>query len=85
MSEKFANLGSVAVLDANNLVVGCCVDIGGEVLMVDKIIGINVYFRPLTKWERIRYTWSQFSLMGKCLICVILLSVGAILIYEFWH
>ena len=85
MPEQFANLGTVAVLDANNLTVGCCVEIGSEVLMVDKIIGINVYFRPLTKWERIRYMWSQFSWIGKCLICGILLSMGATLIYELWH
>jgi hypothetical protein len=85
MSEQFANLGTAAVLDAKNLVVGSHVKMGNEVFVVSRIVDdLHVYFRPLTKLERVQYFWSHLSPVGKCLICGMVLSMGIVLL-KFLH
>ena len=68
--EQFADLGSVAVMDAERLVVGSYVEMDGQVLVVDRIVGIRVYFRPVTRWELIRY---------RCTTKVIVVTFSAII------
>ena len=69
--EQFANLGNVAVMDADNLVVGSYVEMDGQVLVVDRIVGIHVYFRPVTRWELVRY---------RCTTKVVVVTLCAIIL-----
>ncbi len=51
MSEHFASLGAGVVLDPSNLTEGCYVAVGDEVMIVSRIEGNNVYFRPVLGWD----------------------------------
>ena len=78
--EPIANLGTVAVLDADNLLVGHYMEIEKQLFIVTKIDGINVFFRPLTRWEMWKYRWGKARLIVKLAIFVAVVIVGALLL-----
>ena len=80
MNEHLANLGTVAVLDATNLVEGSVLEIDVTVLYVSQIINENVYFQPLTGSKLYQYRWNNLSRIGKFLfvassVCLIGLPI----------
>ena len=79
--EQFANLGTAAVLDADQLSVGQYTEIDGQVLVVTKIEGINVYFRPVTNRELWRYRWDSLNTIGKVLFGTLVFIVVFVLVW----
>ena len=73
MSEKFIDLGTAAVLNAENLVVGQYVEIDGEVLKVNDIVdNLHVYLTPVHGVELLMYLWYNTSTVLQALIMVAL-------------
>jgi hypothetical protein len=75
---QFANLGTAAVLDPDCLTVGQHTEIDGQLLVVEKIEGINVFFRPVTGWElwkhrlnQIQWTWYTIGFVVVVLASVV--------------
>jgi hypothetical protein len=80
--KQYASLGTAAVLDADLLRPGMHTEINGEILVVEKIVdGVNVYFRPLTKWEKVQYRWSNFSTTKKTFVSLLVLMAVGLLYY----
>jgi hypothetical protein len=77
--EQLVNLGSTAVLDADQISIGQFTEIDGQLLVVEKIEGINVYFRPVTGWKSWKYRWEKASLIVKLTIFSAVIVVGALL------
>ena len=77
--EQFANLGTAAVLDADQLSIGQFTEIDGRILVVEKIEGINVYFRPVTGWKSWKYRWAKAPLIVKLAIFTVVVVIGALL------
>ena len=63
MTEQFADLGSVAVLDAHRLVVGSYITINGCVCQVERIIDGHVYLTIVKGHKlfmyRMRHLWHE--------------------------
>jgi hypothetical protein len=76
VSDNFVTLGSVAVLDPDNLIEGQVIEIDGQILLVKRIIGENVYLSPVTGRKLYAYHWSSLNWIGKLL--AIAVPVGAI-------
>jgi hypothetical protein len=80
--EQFADLGSVAVMDAERLVVGSYVDIDGQVLVVDRIVGgIHVYFRPLTRWELVRYRCTMKVIVIALSVIILIVGINFVIVW----
>lgn len=77
MYDQLADLGSVCVLDAKNLVVGMHVEIDGELLLVTKIIDEHVFLSPVLGFPLWAYHLKKFWRKHKVLICV---GLGLVLI-----
>lgn len=76
--KQYQSLGTAAVLDADLLRPGVHIEIDGRIFVVEKIVdGVNVYFRPLTRWETIQYRWNNFNTVKKIFtFLLVLISVG---------
>ena len=87
MKETIAELGTAAVLDADNLTVGQHANIGGMECVCSRIEGTEVTFRPLTTRERWLYFWSNQSTFMKLLYiacgCMVLFGIGTYLVHLF--
>ena len=78
MNKHFANLGTAAVMDADCLTVGQYTEIDGQVLVLEKIDGIKVYWRPVTGKEMWLYRWDQIS-TGTKQVAAVLVAVAVAL------
>ena len=77
--EQLINLGTAAVLDADKLSVGQFTEINGQIFVVEKIEGINVYFLPVIGRKSWKYRWMKSSLIVKLAIFAAVIIVGALL------
>jgi len=83
MSTNYTEIGTTAVFDAQNITVGSLVEIEGQLLRVDHMIGTAVYYKVVVGREKWAYRTKQVWQSNKAFILTGVVIVLSVLAYKF--